>query len=40
MHEQAYDQALRRPAGLFVENFRTYTDTENGKLVEQAGPRP
>ena len=34
-----FDAAARKLGQLFVDNFKTYTDTPEGKAVEQAGPK-
>ena len=36
----AYDRQARLLGGKFVENFAAYTDTEAGKALVAAGPRP
>ncbi len=35
----AYDAALQKLAAMFVESFKTYTDTPNGKALEAVGPK-
>ncbi|MFP6616191.1 MAG: phosphoenolpyruvate carboxykinase (ATP), partial [Candidatus Hydrogenedentota bacterium] len=37
--KDAYDETAKKLAQLFVDNFKTYTDTEEGKAVEQVGPK-
>jgi len=37
--KDAYDKALRELAEMFVQNFKTFTDTENGKKLEKVGPK-
>jgi phosphoenolpyruvate carboxykinase (ATP) len=37
--KNAYDEALKRLAGMFVQNFTKYTDTESGKKLVGAGPQ-
>ncbi len=34
----AYDATLRKLAEMFIKNFKYFTDTEEGKQLEQAGP--
>ena len=36
----AYDAAAQKLAGMFVENFKTFTDTEEGKRLAGFGPKP
>lgn len=38
--KDAYDRQARLLGGKFVENFVTYTDTEEGKALVAAGPKP
>jgi len=35
----AYDATVRKLAGMFVENFKTFTDTPEGQRLELAGPQ-
>jgi phosphoenolpyruvate carboxykinase (ATP) len=35
----AYDEALKKLAGMFVEKFKRFTDTEAGKELVKAGPQ-
>ena len=37
--KDAYDATLQKLAGMFVESFKTYTDTDEGKQLEQVGPK-
>jgi len=37
--KNAYDQAARKLAGMFIENFKLFTDTPEGKALVQAGPQ-
>ena len=37
--KEAYDKALKHLAELFARNFKTFTDTPEGKRLEAAGPR-
>jgi len=34
----AYDASLRKLGGMFVENFKLFTDTPNGRTLVNAGP--
>ena len=34
-----YDQTAKELAGMFIDNFKNYTDTPNGKALESAGPQ-
>lgn len=36
--KEAYDKTARDLAAKFIENFKNYTDTPEGKAVESAGP--
>ena len=36
--KNAYDAALRKLGGLFIENFKLFTDTPNGQKLINAGP--
>ncbi len=36
--KDAYDQAVRKLAGMFIANFQTFTDTPEGKALVTAGP--
>ncbi|HUW68610.1 MAG TPA: phosphoenolpyruvate carboxykinase (ATP) [bacterium] len=38
--KDAYDKQARRLGVAFIENFVTYTDTEEGKRLVSAGPNP
>ena len=35
----AYDATAKKLAGMFIEAFRTFTDTPEGKRLEQFGPK-
>lgn len=35
----AYDEQARKLAGMFVESFKSYTDTPEGRTLEAAGPQ-
>ena len=35
---QAYDETLKKLAGMFVENFRKYSDNDAGKELAKFGP--
>ncbi len=37
--KNAYDQAARKLAGMFIENFKIFTDTIEGKALVEAGPQ-
>ncbi|MBI3601983.1 MAG: phosphoenolpyruvate carboxykinase (ATP) [Candidatus Omnitrophica bacterium] len=37
--KNAYDQAARKLAGMFIENFKLFTDTPQGKALVAAGPQ-
>lgn len=37
--QQAYDQALKRLAGMFVERFARFTDTDAGRELVKFGPQ-
>lgn len=36
---EQYDEVCRKLAQMFVENFKTFTDTDMGKSLEAAGPQ-
>ncbi len=37
--KDAYDETVRKLAGMFIENFVTFTDTPEGKALTDCGPR-
>jgi len=37
--KDAYDASLHQLAGLFIENFKLFTDTPNGRHLTSAGPQ-
>lgn len=37
--KNAYDEAARKLAGMFIANFKIFTDIPEGKALEVAGPR-
>lgn len=37
--KNAYQASLRRLAGMFIENFKIFTDTANGRHLANAGPQ-
>ncbi len=37
--KNAYDQMLRKLAGMFIENFKVFTDTPHGQALVAAGPQ-
>jgi phosphoenolpyruvate carboxykinase (ATP) len=36
--QDAYDQQLAKLAGMFADNFKQFTDTDEGRRLDQAGP--
>ena len=36
--KEAYDKTAKKLAGMFVEHFKNFTDTDSGKSLEAAGP--
>ena len=38
--KEEYDQTARRLGEMFVKNFKNFTDTETGKALADAGPKP
>jgi phosphoenolpyruvate carboxykinase (ATP) len=34
-----YDATARKLAGMFIENFKTFTDTQEGRALVAAGPQ-
>lgn len=38
-NKNEYDAALRKLAGMFIENFKNFTDTPKGKALAAAGPQ-
>ena len=37
--KNAYDSSLRKLGGMFIENFKLFTDTPNGQVLVKAGPQ-
>jgi phosphoenolpyruvate carboxykinase (ATP) len=37
--KNAYDASLRKLGGMFIENFKLFTDTPNGRTLVNAGPQ-
>lgn len=37
--KEDYDQTARKLAGMFIENFKTFTDTPKGQALVAAGPK-
>ena len=37
--KNAYDASLRKLGGMFIENFKLFTDTPNGRNLVKAGPQ-
>jgi phosphoenolpyruvate carboxykinase (ATP) len=37
--KEEYDTVLKKLAGMFIENFKNFTDTSKGRALVAAGPQ-